>query len=334
MLKEIENIRNPLLSKSVWISEEFSSLIEKGLLPSGSCLPSISVSCQKFKVARKTVVKAYNLLKSKGYIESRPRLGYFVISTKPNLKMKLLLLIHSFDPQFKMLFGEFVKILDAYYDIELYFHHYNIQLFEMIVSQNINRYDIFVLSSFDHRKIPSIVAQIPKEKVFIISRNDRLENLYSSVTQDFYNGTFNSLKAGVQLIKKYDSLNLCCSERKGHSKTLNQGFEKFCKEYNITSSFLDSLTDLEIRKGSVYLVMDDLDLVRLLKASKIRGWEIGSDIGIISYNETPLKEVIRDGITVISCSFIDMAAEMANKIRNRVHTNTIIPIELIIRNSL
>lgn len=334
MLKEIKNKRNPLLSKSEWISEEFIFLIKKGLLLSGSSLPSISAASQKFKVARKTVVKAYNKLKLKGYVESRPRLGYFVISTIPNSKMKLLLLIHSFDPQLKMLYAEFVKILDAHYDVELYFHHYNIQLFEMIISQNIDRYDVFVLSSFDHKKIRSIVAQIPKEKVFVISRNDQLANCYSSVVQDFYNGIFNALKAGVHLIRKYNSMHLCCSEAKGHSKTLSMGFEKFCNEYKIDFSVVDSLADQEIKKGCVYLVLDDLDLVRLLKVSKNRGWEIGSDIGIISFNENPLKEVIRDGITVISCSFIEMAAEMARKIRDRVYTNTITPIELIERNSL
>jgi len=66
----------------------------------------------------------------------------------------------------------------------------------------------------------------------------------------------------------------------------------------------------------------------------MRIWELGKDIGVISYNETPLKEVIWDGITVISCNFSMMAGVMSNFIRNRKGMQEFIPISLINRRSL
>jgi DNA-binding LacI/PurR family transcriptional regulator len=55
-----------------------------------------------------------------------------------------------------------------------------------------------------------------------------------------------------------------------------------------------------ISKKELYIVIEEPDLVTLIKNCRIKGIKIGKDVGIISYNETPLKEILLDGITVIS----------------------------------
>uniref|UniRef100_UPI0032171507 GntR family transcriptional regulator n=1 Tax=uncultured Draconibacterium sp. TaxID=1573823 RepID=UPI0032171507 len=329
-----ENQKNPLLSKSECIVEGIVDTIRKGKLTPGSPLPTVNVAVQEFKVARKTVVKAYNLLKTKGYIESRHRLGYFVIDTKPVLKSRVLFLIHSYDPHLEAYYRKFTKTVDDCCVVELFFHHYNIKIFEMIINQNLGRFDLFVISSFDHQRIASIVQRIPRDKVLVVLRNDCLSNSYSSIIQDFYNGTYEALQSGLHLLKKYSSLVLSYPKPKGHSNKLKEGFEKFCTEFNIRNEIVNSIENEEIRKGSAFIVIDDMDLVRLLKICKYRNWTLGKDIGVIAFNETPLKSVIRDGITVISCDFEQLAIETANRVMNWKHENTIIPISLIARNSL
>ena len=152
--------------------------------------------------------------------------------------------------------------------------------------------------------------------------------------QDFYEGTYKSLESVIDKIRRYKKLHLSFPGKSGHPDSLVEGFMKFCRDYSISSLIDDSLENVEIIKEHAYLVIDDADLIKLLKVCKLRCWKPGLDVGVISYNETPLKEVIRDGITVISCSFKEMAAEMASYIKDKKAVNKTITINMINRNSL
>ena len=45
-----------------------------------------------------------------------------------------------------------------------------------------------------------------------------------------------------------------------------------------------------------------------------RNWKFGTDIGVISYDDTPLKEIISEGISVISNDFALMGKRAAQMI--------------------
>jgi DNA-binding transcriptional regulator YhcF (GntR family) len=320
--------------KSDKITASIIEQIRNEKLETGQAILSINSAAEKFKVARKTVIRAYNKLVMQGYIESQPKRGFFVVNRQPNVKLKVLLLLHSFDAHFELLYNEFREQAKEMCEIEIYFHHYNPNILELIVSRNISDYDLFIISSFNHPKVQGIIGRIPSGKVLIVSRNDRLENKYNTIVQDFFEGTYQSLVSVKKRIGKYNRLLLSFPEKSGHPETLKAGFLKFANTCGIFHKVLDSLDQIEIKKGDAYLLIDDCDLVKLLKVCKIRKWVLGKDIGVISYNETPLKEVIRDGITVISCNFSLMANEMAKFIRNRKVIHEIIPISIIIRKSL
>ena len=60
----------------------------------------------------------------------------------------------------------------------------------------------------------------------------------------------------------------------------------------------------------------EADLVTLIKKVKDLGLKVGDQVGIISYNESPIKEILLDGITTMSTDFAAMgrrAAEMILK---------------------
>ena len=69
-----------------------------------------------------------------------------------------------------------------------------------------------------------------------------------------------------------------------------------------------------------YLTIDDNDLVRLVEFAKQNNWEIGKDIGIISYNDTPLKKVVSNGITVVSTDFAKMGSNIAKMVIEKNRT--------------
>jgi len=71
-----------------------------------------------------------------------------------------------------------------------------------------------------------------------------------------------------------------------------------------------------------------------VKNAKSKHLKIGNEIGIISYNDSTLKEVVDNGITTISTDFIKMGQTLANMILNRSKRLVENSCSLIIRNSL
>jgi len=79
--------------------------------------------------------------------------------------------------------------------------------------------------------------------------------------------------------------------------------------------------------------MED-DLVELIE--KIIGdkLNVGGDIGVISYNETPLKKIILNGITTISTDFKMMGEKAAEMVLDNTKEHLAIPFKVTQRNSL
>jgi len=90
--------------------------------------------------------------------------------------------------------------------------------------------------------------------------------------------------------------------------------------------------DMPLESGTLYLTIPESDLVNLVKAAKDQGLSPGKDIGIISYNETPLKDLL--GITTISTDFDAMGRTAATLIKEKRHDKVKNPFMLIDRDSL
>jgi len=87
--------------------------------------------------------------------------------------------------------------------------------------------------------------------------------------------------------------------------------------------------------GDLYIVLAESDLVNIIKKSREQLLTLGEDIGVISYNETPLKEILADGISTVSTDFIHMGKTIGNQIlgiEDRVPIKN--PFRLIKRNSI
>jgi DNA-binding LacI/PurR family transcriptional regulator len=99
---------------------------------------------------------------------------------------------------------------------------------------------------------------------------------------------------------------------------MEQGFYKFCREFKIEHKVYENIKFAKPSKGDAFLVVSDLDLVELLKTILNKKWDLGKDIGIISYDETPLKEILAGGISVISTDFKKMGETAAHMIKKRI----------------
>jgi len=72
----------------------------------------------------------------------------------------------------------------------------------------------------------------------------------------------------------------------------------------------------------------------LIEIIMLTDFKIGRQVGIISYNETPIKKIILNGITTISTDFQQMGVMAADLIRNNSKEHLHVPFKLTLRESL
>jgi DNA-binding LacI/PurR family transcriptional regulator len=71
-----------------------------------------------------------------------------------------------------------------------------------------------------------------------------------------------------------------------------------------------------------------------VETAREKNLKLGEDVGILSYNDTPMKRVVYKGITVISTDFGELGRRAAHFVLERKPVHEIIPTTLIRRNSL
>src|SRR5690606_11870878 len=124
------------------------------------------------------------------------------------------------------------------------------------------------------------------------------------------------LENALQQIKTYRKMILLFAAARQPEGILI-GFELFCTEHAIDYEVIDHFNTRNLSKGELYIVLDDKNLIRIIKRMKEQGLSIAKDIGLISYNDTLLKEIVEDGITTISTDFNIMGQRLAQMILNK-----------------
>jgi DNA-binding LacI/PurR family transcriptional regulator len=109
---------------------------------------------------------------------------------------------------------------------------------------------------------------------------------------------------------------LVIRHQKSHFKDIVMGFRDFCKQHPIPCEIVSEVKSFEVRNGDAFVVVDDRDLEYLVRYSFEKQLELGKDMGLVSYNETPLKGIVASGITTISTDFAQIGKTMAEMILN------------------
>lgn len=290
--------------------------IENGDVQIGDQLPSINSICKEFKLSRDTVLVAFNELKARGVISSVPGKGYYLESNITQLKHKIFLLFEEFNVFKEILYNSFIESLKGLATVDIYFHHFNERVFKELIENNNGKYTSYIIMPAKFTDAYSVLKQLPQEKVFILDQtNVNLKKHYPAVYQNFEKDIFTALSSGFDLLKKYKKLFLVFPGGKEPAGQM-KGFKKFSKKFAGEWEFeiIASLKEYSIQKSEAYIVPNDNDLVFLVKEANRKQFKIGEELGIISYNDTPLKEVVADGITTISTDFKEMGEILAEMV--------------------
>jgi len=285
--------------------------IEDGILGKGDVLPSVNKIAERFSLARGSVFTAYNDLRASGIIDSIPGKGYFVSSTETKQHKRIFLLLSTFTPYKEILFNSLLNSLPESCTLDVYFHQHNIKLFESLVRNEAGHYNIFIIVPEVNNNTINILALLDPKRTYLLDMGYKeFKNEYCGVYQHFEKDIYSLLIAHHQLVSRYKRLYLVTADEI-RTKNIIAGFNKFCRKTVLITGVKKDIEPGEIKKGDGYIVIQDNYLIEIVKIAKERQWQLGKDIGVISYNETPLKSVIGDGITTITTDFETMGKTMA-----------------------
>jgi DNA-binding transcriptional regulator YhcF (GntR family) len=315
------------------IIEAVKQAISDGLLHKGDIIPSVNNIASEFSIARGSIFKAYNELRTAGIIDSVPGKGYFVTSTNVRARRNIFLLLSTFNPYREVMYNSFMNTIKNRAKVDIYFHHHNIQVFETLIQSHAAHYNTFVIMPEIHKQTAKVLNQLDQKKLYVLDSGlEEFGKKYPSVCQNYKKDIYNFFKSHIEKLEKYKRVVLFFPDNIRTYGVIT-GFTNFFHDHNMKAEVIKKTSDFKCRKHDLCLVIDDNDLVRLIHTTKSNNWTIGEDIGIISYNETPLKSVIADGITTITTDFDKMGSSMAEMILTSTQKHLENPFIMIDRNS-
>jgi DNA-binding LacI/PurR family transcriptional regulator len=226
--------------------------------------------------------------------------------------------------------------LPSHYKADLYFHNFDERLFNNLILDSIGRYNLYVITSIVNDVYAEILDRLDSSKVLIVDLGKFKKDKFSYICQGFDATLYECLLSGLESLKKYKKINFIFPESCEHPKSCIADFEKFCKDYGFEYCVQrkETLEESDLTKDGVYLFAKHSDLIKGIKICRNKGWALGKDIGFIVLNDTPMLEVIENGISTISTDFKQMGRLTAEYIVTRNKIQAYVPTKLILRGSL
>lgn len=334
------------IPKYMQIVESIIRSIATEELKIGEKIPSINEVCYEFNLSRDTVEKAYNLLKKRKIITSVHGKGYYTTRTNLLSKINILFMINK-PSSYKMeIYKAFVNQIGADGHVNLAVYHCDEYLFVNAIEKSIDMYDHYIIMPhFKDKRLTHInytaevlgaIEKIPKHKLILLDNKETdITGNHISIHQDFENDIYSALtKAGEKLLK-YEKLVLVYPQKSVYPYPIQilYGFQKFCEKHSFDFEIIDEVyDDMKLYAREAFITIEDGDLVNLLKLVREQNMALGEDLGIISYNDTPLKELLE--ITVISTDFKAMGETAAKMILNSKRENVKNIFHFLDRNSI
>lgn len=327
-----------ITAKYLQLTNTLLQAIEQGKLQKNYLLPSINELSYELEISRDTVEKAYRHLKVLGVIGSVPGKGYFIAKTDIRQSIKVFLIFNKLSAHKKIIYDSFVSTLGEQAAIDFYIYNNDFNLFKKLLQSSKDDYTHYViiphfLEGGDNAH--EIINKISGGQLLLMDKViGGITREYAAVYENFELDIFNALKEALPQLLKYQTLIIIFPANTYFPKEILKGFYSFCKDYAFDYKVVHSIGEETIKEGAVYINLMEDDLLVLLSKIKTTQLILGKDVGIISYNETPWKQFILNGITTISTNFKKMGEMAAHIILNKEIKRVEVPFTLTLRSSL
>ena len=324
--------------KYLQVRDIIVSALECGKLKKGDALPSINDLSYILDVSRDTTEKGYRYLKNAGFINSIPGKGYYISNNDFKKNIRICLLFNKLSAHKKIIYDAFFEALGEHVFIDFYIYNNDYSIFKKLITSTNNEYSHYVIIPHfvdGGENAHEIINTIPKEKLLILDKKiDGVTGEYASIYENFEKDIYEALKIVLDKLYKYHTIKIVFPQKSYYPNEILKGIKLFCNQYAFNYVVVNDMLSETINKGDLFInVMED-DLVRLLEKVVAVGLEIGKDVGIISYNETPLKKFILNGITTVSTDFKMMGLMAAETVLSNSVAKIEVPFNIVIRDSL
>jgi DNA-binding transcriptional regulator YhcF (GntR family) len=311
--------------KYVQLADAIVGAIKNKIVEVGDPLPSINDLSYQLQIARDTVEKGYRKLRKEEIIYSSPGKGYFVAKEQSH-RLRI------------AVYDALVRKLDGHASLDLFVYNSDIIHLRNLLRNSTQAYDHYVVFPYfkeGRDKAADILSFIPHEKLLLLGRTvDGLTGEFPIVCENYEKDIYEALESILEPLAKYNMLKLIFPDNSDYPKAIIKGFYKFCQEYAFDCLLVDDLRYENIKKGTCYINLAENDLVNLLTKVSSKELTVGRDVGIISYNETPLKKFILDGITTISTDFTLMGEYAATCLLDGLKDHLEVPFYTVLRPSV
>jgi len=326
------------IPKYLQLTKSVLAAIQLGKLKKNDTLPSINEVSYELEISRDTAEKGYKHLKNLGILGSIPGKGYYILNETYNQRLKICLMFNKLSNHKKIIYDAFVDAIGDNVAIDFYIYNNDFSQFKDLLTAKNEQYSHYVI-------IPHFIEagaeeyellnSIPKNKLILMDKLiSGIDGEFGCVYENFEKDIFQALEKALEPLHKYHTLKLIFPENSYFPDEIKNGFAKFCSDYGFQQKIVTDIQREPINEGEVFINLREDDLVVLIERIKMLRLKIGRDVGLISYNETPWKKIILNGITTISTDFQKMGQIAANLILENSRKQVEIPFYLTLRDSL
>jgi len=324
--------------KYLQLSDSIVEAIEDGKLNRNDILPSINELSCELEISRDTAEKGYKYLKKQGVILSVPGKGFYINNTEFKKKIKIFLLFNKLSFHKKIIYDAFVAALGEDALIDFYIYNNDFSIFKKLILNKRTEYSHYVIIPHfveGGEEAYKIINTIPTEKLILLDKKvPGVTGNYSAVYENFEKDIYRALVQAREQLEKYHTIKLVFPQKSYFPGEIKEGFKRFCQQYAFNYFVVSNVANENIQAGEVYINLMEDDLVVLIEKIFSLDLKIGKDVGVISYNETPLKKILLNGITTISTDFKMMGTLAAEIIKSQNRQDQEAPFYLTLRPSI
>ncbi|MDD4822461.1 MAG: GntR family transcriptional regulator [Bacteroidales bacterium] len=289
------------------------------VIPVGNQLPSVSKASRDYHISRDSVLAAYRVLINKRIIVSKPGKGYFVNALRSIDTMRVFVLFDAMNQYKETLYKSLLTSLGSKYQIDIAFHYYNPKLFDLLITNAKGKYDYYVLMPHFNVDVSASLDKISPDRLLLL---DALPNGYdrlcAAVYQNFASDSYEGLKKIHPKLKKYLGLHIVYNDNFQYMPNdFFIGCMKFSEEFHLPVYIEHNFDVNLIEHSHCYMAISERDLASVLKVIDQNNWKVSVDVGLMSLDDTPMKEVLIGGITTLTTDFEEMGKIAARMIRKR-----------------
>ncbi|MBX2898389.1 MAG: GntR family transcriptional regulator [Cyclobacteriaceae bacterium] len=312
--------------------------ITTGKLVKNDVLPSINELSFEFEISRDTAEKGYRHLKNLGILGSVPGKGFYIKDAAVNQQLKIFLLFNKLSAHKKIIYDALVARLEQQAAIDFYIYNNDYALFKKLILNVGTTYTHYIIiphfmEGGEHAH--EILNTLDKNKLILLDKLvPGVSGNFAAVYENFEQDIYQALEQALGRLQRYQKLKIIFPEHTYFPQEIVTGFNRFCKHYQVAGQVISEIAGSQLARGDVFITLLENDLVTLIEQLLHSRLVPGRDVGVISYNETPLKRIILNGITTFSTDFQQMGETVADLILHPQINQVAIPFSVNLRPSL